>query len=393
MAKMIPLDEDVEYVLETLNFHGKGYIVGGAIRDILLKQEPKDIDFCTNIEYDKLLEIFSKHNPRETSKHFKTITITVNNKSFDISNMRKDVKCNSRKDTEIEFVDDIVEDLKRRDFTINAMAYDGIQIKTINQLSINDLKNKIIRFVGNADTRIKEDPLRIIRGLRFSSQKGFMIESNTIKAIEDNRELLTTVSSERIASEIDKILKADYVNGMKYLYKTKCLNVIFNTLFIECAIEKITNIMYSTQDINVRYALLYRIIDDEEKFYSIIRNTRILSNCKLLNLSLKIAEDSDTLNPTIVSLKEIANVLKTRELYNSFLEFCSVYKPYWNVDFDIFSDPVFLNDLKITGTELSKIIEKKTDIGRLLKLLLKHVHLVPSDNTKDKLLNLARELK
>ncbi|MGL4509163.1 MAG: CCA tRNA nucleotidyltransferase, partial [Cetobacterium sp.] len=160
----IKLTKDIKEILNILNTHGKGYIVGGYIRDYLLGLTPKDCDFCTDIDYSKLKDIFKDYSPKEIGKAFGIIQIVYNGKSYEIAKLRRDVIFTSfRNIAEVEFINDIYEDLKRRDFTVNAIAYNGSNLIYLSQVEIDDIKNRVLRFVGNGKKRIEEDPLRILR--------------------------------------------------------------------------------------------------------------------------------------------------------------------------------------------------------------------------------------
>ncbi len=120
------LNQAEKEILEILNTEGKGYIVGGYIRDILLGFSPQDCDFATNIEYSKLKEIFSKYSPIEIGKSFGIIQIRYGERRYEIAKFRKEMAFSKlRNQVEIEFIDEIKEDLQRRDFTINGIAFDG----------------------------------------------------------------------------------------------------------------------------------------------------------------------------------------------------------------------------------------------------------------------------
>ncbi len=206
-------------ILRKLNKYGKGYIVGGAIRDILLGLKPKDIDFTTNLPYETLKDLFSEYNPKETGKAFGVLRIRVNDTEYEIAKFRED-KYEEKdglkivpEDNKVDFVDDIEEDLARRDFSINAMAYnetDGIVDLYNGQ---KDIENKVINFVGNAEERIIEDPLRILRAFRFMSRLGFSLSENTIEAIKKQKDLLKSIPEERITMEFSKLLLGENVKN------------------------------------------------------------------------------------------------------------------------------------------------------------------------------------
>ena len=212
-------------ILNKLNKYGKGYIVGGAIRDILLGLKPKDVDFTTNLPYGTLKTLFSEYTPKETGKSFGVLRIRINNIDYEIAKFRKDnyEEKNGLKlipeEKKVSFVDDIRNDLARRDFTINAMAYnqkEGI-IDLYN--GQKDIENRIINFVGKAEERIIEDPLRVLRAFRFMSRLKFSLSENTVEAIKKQKELLKNISEERITMEFSKLLLGENIKNTLTLMK------------------------------------------------------------------------------------------------------------------------------------------------------------------------------
>ncbi|WP_339014550.1 CCA tRNA nucleotidyltransferase [Fusobacterium animalis] len=203
-------------ILNKLNKCGKGYIVGGAIRDILLELKPKDVDFATNLSYETLKTLFSEYTPKETGKSFGVLRIRINNIDYEIAKFRKDIYGKEKK---VSFVDDIRNDLARRDFTINAMAYnqkEGI-IDLYN--GQKDIENKVIDFIGNAEERIIEDPLRVLRAFRFMSRLDFSLSENTIEAIKKQKDLLKNIPEERITMEFSKLLLGENIKNTLTLMK------------------------------------------------------------------------------------------------------------------------------------------------------------------------------
>lgn len=203
-------------ILNKLNKCGKGYIVGGAIRDILLELKPKDVDFATNLSYETLKTLFSEYTPKETGKSFGVLRIRINNIDYEIAKFREDIYGKEKK---VSFVDDIKNDLARRDFTINAMAYnqkEGI-IDLYN--GQKDIENRIINFIGNAEERIIEDPLRVLRAFRFMSRLDFSLSENTIEAIKKQKDLLKNIPEERITMEFSKLLLGENIKNTLTLMK------------------------------------------------------------------------------------------------------------------------------------------------------------------------------
>ena len=211
-------------ILNKLNKCGKGYIVGGAIRDILLELKPKDVDFATNLSYETLKTLFSEYTPKETGKSFGVLRIRINNIDYEIAKFREDIYGKEKK---VSFVDDIRNDLARRDFTINAMAYnqkEGI-IDLYN--GQKDIENRIINFIGNAEERIIEDPLRVLRAFRFMSRLNFSLSENTIEAIKKQKDLLKNIPEERITMEFSKLLLGENIkNTLTLMRDTGVLELI-----------------------------------------------------------------------------------------------------------------------------------------------------------------------
>ena len=219
------LDKDVKFILKQLNKNGTGFLVGGAVRDKILNKDPGDYDFATDIEYSELKRIFADYNPKEMGAHFGILMIKVNGKSYEIAKFRKETGVyNSRYPKEIKFVKTIEEDLSRRDFTINSLAYNEETGIVDLYGGKQDIKRKVIRFVGKPKLRIEEDALRILRAFRFISKLGFNLDKKTAEAIYKKRKFLTKISKERIFDELSKILMGKFVK--KAFIEMKKLRVL-----------------------------------------------------------------------------------------------------------------------------------------------------------------------
>ena len=218
------LNSDVSFILEQLNKNGSGFLVGGAVRDLIMGRVPGDYDFATDIEYARLKEIFADYSPKEVGAHFGILIIKVNGKSYEIAKFRKEKGIyNSRYPKEIKFINSIDEDLARRDFTINALAYNEKTGVIDLYKGKKDIKYRTIKFVGNPKLRIEEDALRIMRAFRFISKLGFSLDKKTADAIYEKRRFLSKISKERIFDELSKILLGPYVK--KALYEMKNLGI------------------------------------------------------------------------------------------------------------------------------------------------------------------------
>ena len=201
------MNEKAEKIIKMMNDAGeKAYCVGGCVRDILLGKEPHDFDICTSAHPEKTEEILKEFPVIETGIKHGTVTVLVDGEPFEITTWRIDGKySDNRRPENVTFTPSLEEDLKRRDFTINAMAFDGEEV--IDPFGgKEDLKNGIIRAVGDPNERFEEDALRILRALRFASKLGFEIETKTAVAMREKKELLKEISAERIFSELKLIL-------------------------------------------------------------------------------------------------------------------------------------------------------------------------------------------
>lgn len=178
------------------------YLVGGCVRDLLLKKIPKDWDIATSALPEELLKIFEDFKIIPSGIKHGTVSLVKNRKVYEITTFRSPLNITSEERS-------IVTDLKARDFTINSMAYsfkDGILDPNNGE---SDLKSRLIKAVGNPDERFMEDPLRLLRAIRFSSALGFEIEGSTRKSIIKNAVLIKKVSMERIRDEFSRIIIGD----------------------------------------------------------------------------------------------------------------------------------------------------------------------------------------
>ena len=210
---------EVLKIIEKKGF--KAYIVGGYVRDIYLSLNASDIDIATSATPKDLIKIFKKNVIID--ENYGSTKLTYKNTCFDITTFRRDIKYkDNRKPTEIEYVDSIGEDLNRRDFTINTlyMDKDGNIIDILN--AKKDINNKVIRCVGNADEKLKEDSLRILRAIRFATVLNFKIDKELEHAIKKNISTLKELSFHRKKEELNYIFRSsNYEYGLELINKYK----------------------------------------------------------------------------------------------------------------------------------------------------------------------------
>lgn len=204
------------YVTEILNlFYQNGYeayVVGGSVRDIILGKSPDDYDITTNALPENVIEICkNKYKTVETGIKHGTVTVVSHNNNLEITTYRVDGEySDGRRPDSVAFTPNLNDDLKRRDFTINALVLNQDGCVNDYFYGIGDINKKIVRSIGKATDRFNEDALRILRALRFSAVLGFSIDEETSSAIHSEKHLLNKVSSERIFSELKKMFRTSH---------------------------------------------------------------------------------------------------------------------------------------------------------------------------------------
>ncbi len=199
------------------------YIVGGFVRDAIMNKKSYDIDICTTASVKDISKLF---NGNINNAMYGAFKMNIPPYNIDITTYRVELSYNKRRPT-ITYTDDINCDIKRRDFTINALLMDkNGNIKDLLG-GLDDIRNKKIRSIGNPNAKFTEDPLRMLRALRFHATLNFSIEKETLNALKKNKELLATLSKTRIKSEIDKILLSpNAVKSFDYLRKLGILKIL-----------------------------------------------------------------------------------------------------------------------------------------------------------------------
>lgn len=215
---MVKLSKGASFVIDTLTKNGFcAYAVGGAVRDSLLGKTPYDFDITTSATPDAIKKFFNK--TYDTGIKHGTVTVLIDDEPLEVTTFRSDGEYkDNRKPETVTLVNNVRDDLSRRDFTINALCFNEKEGLIDLFGGVSDLENKVIRAIGNPKTRFLEDALRILRAVRFSAQLGFSIEENTKNAIKEYAHLVKNLSAERIISEIDKIIMSDSPEHLKMLY-------------------------------------------------------------------------------------------------------------------------------------------------------------------------------
>lgn len=204
----ITIPSAVDKIIQKLEENGyEAYAVGGCVRDSVMGKVPSDWDICTSSLPEETLECLNAENIIKNGLKHGTVTVRVDGENYEITTFRTDGEyLDNRHPESVTFVRNLKEDLARRDFTMNALAYSNSRGLQDRFDGLKDIENGIIRCVGSPDRRFGEDALRILRALRFSSVLGFEIEKKTAKSIRKNAYLLKNISVERIMSEFVRIL-------------------------------------------------------------------------------------------------------------------------------------------------------------------------------------------
>ena len=208
MSIKIQIPEYAKIAMKELNQNGfEAFVVGGCVRDSIMGKIANDWDMTTSAEPSETLDVFKDFRTIPTGIKHGTVTVLIDKQPLEITTYRIDGEyTDNRRPDSVKFTRDIENDLSRRDFTVNAMAYnenDGI-VDLFG--GVNDIENKMIRCVGDPDVRFNEDALRIMRAIRFSATLGFEIEEKTAESIRKNKHLLKNIAAERIRVELEKLL-------------------------------------------------------------------------------------------------------------------------------------------------------------------------------------------
>lgn len=216
----IRLPEKVHKIIETLMAAGcEAYAVGGCIRDSVLGRTPNDWDITTSAKPEKIKQLFSR--TIDTGIKHGTVTVMMDREGFEVTTYRIDGEYeDGRHPKEVTFTAELEEDLKRRDFTINAMAYNEQTGLVDLYGGLQDIDRGMIRCVGEARERFTEDALRMLRAVRFSAQLGYQIERDTKKAIQELSPSLRRISAERIQAELVKLVVSDHPDYLRTAYET-----------------------------------------------------------------------------------------------------------------------------------------------------------------------------
>lgn len=436
MKLMREIPKYVEQIINELMLQNhQAFLIGGCVRDMLLEKEPKDWDITTSATPNEIMSMFSHVVP--TGEKHGTVTVIIENNPVEVTTFRKDGKYfDCRRPESDEFTKELIEDVARRDFTINTLALDINSNLYDYYEGQNDLKNKIIRVVGNGD-RFKEDALRMLRAIRFSVQLGFIIEPKTEEYIKIYAHLINNISAERIRDELCKIIMSP--NPDKGLITLQSLGLLkyiipeleqtfgFNQHNINHDYDVFTHIVNVVKEVpqrlNVRLGALlhdigkpisFSIDNGKGHFY----DHHIIGEKIALDIMKRLKFDNDITNsisilvkehmsryPRLrnISVKKLINRVGIENLEDLFdLQIADIIgaKHFYNQDhiqevinlknqvYDILNtkQPLTIKDLDINGYDLMDLgIKPGKEMGVILNNLLEKVLENPELNNKEEL--------
>lgn len=385
------------------------YMVGGAVRDILMDKTPHDYDFATNATPNQMLKIAEESNIEviPTGIKYGTVTFRIDDESFEVTTYRADGNySDGRRPDQVTFSTDILDDLSRRDFTVNAIALN--MLSNVNEYidpynGREDIKNKVLRTVGDPIERFTEDGLRILRAIRFKYKLGFKFNGATYDAIMSNWQLLEHISKERITSEFLQILTYGHLDFAEDCY---LIDALIKQILPEVYIENVYDCNWW------EYKTLFEFPDIETKLAFILKNSKtdVLDLCYKLKLSNKMSrdiveaiyckslfEEMLSSNDTTYIVRKLVSKCGKENTKRGFYLYDEIYnltEREWNYLIALLDhsdiEAVKLSDLDITGDDLISLGFNGREIGKALDYCLDQVLRDQSLNKKEKLMELVK---
>ena len=410
----IKMPKGAEFIIQSLEKSGfEAYIVGGCVRDAVLGREPEDWDITTSARPEEVKSIF--RTTVDTGIEHGTVTVLLPKdetgeevRSFELTTFRIDGEYeDSRHPKRVSFTSSLTEDLARRDFTINAMAY-HMDMGLIDPFSgMIDLENKTLRAVGKAEERFKEDALRMMRGIRFSAQLNFSLEEDCFMGMRKLRENLGKVSKERIAVELWKLLASEHPEKVEMLFSTGLSPYITRDfpkigeagipiLIPEAPKEKILrfglflrNVPMYAEKILRELKLDRMTIDGASRFAKLFSENEVENPYALRK---RIASDGMKMTWDFYAMQEA--ILKKKEnteldrIYLAVLQ----ERVEWLKEIEKRQDCVSFSEMQLGGKDLISLgVSPGKALGELLHCAFDYVLHYPSENDKEKLISYLRK--
>ena len=431
-------------IIETLEKNGySAYIVGGAVRDLLMGKTPHDFDIATSATPFQMKKIFKR--TIDTGLKHGTVTVVENKIGYEVTTFRSDGNyIDARHPGQVSFISSIEEDVKRRDFTVNAMAYNP-NLGVVDVVGgIEDIKKRLIRCVGEPEKRFSEDALRMLRAVRFSAALGFEIEESTGRALKKYSALIKKISSERVRDELNKILmseRPEYIQSLhtygllKYIMPEleACFGVLQRNKYhiydvfshIICAVKNTPADLvlrwaallhdigkplcqscdsngiihfygHHRESVKLANDILHRLRFDRDLIHDVlilIENHDVRIENSPPGVKRMMTRTGETLFEKLLILQEADNLAKNHKYFKE-------KKRKLNEIHDIYKlvlaerQPYTIADLEVNGKDLIKLgYRPGRALGDCLKKLLDEVIINPELNIRELLLLRAKELK
>ena len=412
----IKMPKGAEFIIQSLEKSGfEAYIVGGCVRDAVLGREPEDWDITTSARPEEVKSIF--RTTVDTGIEHGTVTVLLPKdvtgeevRSFELTTFRIDGEYeDSRHPKRVSFTSSLTEDLARRDFTINAMAY-HMDMGLIDPFSgMIDLENKTLRAVGKAEERFKEDALRMMRGIRFSAQLNFSLEEDCFMGMRKLRENLGKVSKERIAVELWKLLASEHPEKVEMLFSTGLSPYITRDfpkigeagipiLIPEAPKEKILRFGLFLRNVPMYAGKILRELKlDRMTIDGASRFAKLFSENEVENpyaLRKRIASDGMKMTRDFYAMQEA--ILKKKENTESDRIYLAVLQERveWLKEIEKRQDCVSFSEMQLGGKDLISLgVSPGKALGELLHYAFDYVLHYPSENDKEKLISYLRKQK
>lgn len=392
------LPKAIKKVMSVMHENGfECYIVGGCVRDYLMGKEPHDFDVTTNALPEETKKCFSEFRVIETGIQHGTVTVLIDGEPIEITTYRIDGEYeDNRHPSSVEFTSELKNDLSRRDFTVNALAYDGKNEICDLFSGREDLKNALIRCVGNPDKRFNEDGLRILRALRFSSVLDFDIEAETDKSIRRNKLLLKNISRERIFAELSKLVCGKRAERTLVEFR-EVFEEIIPQLKDAAEYEKCAGALSRiAPKKELRLAALFAECDDVKQIFKALKsdkNTAFKVSDLTADLKLALVANKKELKKLLIkrSFLYLHELTELKQAFGEGKEKCEEIHTLLN-EIEEKKECVRISMLDIDGNILKeKGLAEGKEIGEALKILLLAVIDGKTENKCEKLIEYVKE--
>ena len=381
------MSKNAEKIINKLIKNGyEAYLIGGCVRDMLMENDPLDYDITTSATPDIVTNLFERTVP--TGLKHGTVTVIIEKKSYEVTTFRTEgIYEDQRHPKEVVFTKSLKEDVKRRDFTINSIAYNNREGFIDYYGGKEDIKNKIIKTVGNPSERFSEDPLRILRGIRFAARFGFCIDEATYTSMKELMPLVKNISKERIFDELSKMFSKNPKEAVILLCDTGFFDIFFAIpakenieLIDKLKVKNFVTVFSLLYYNNLQYKEYLKLLKCSNKIKSDVDKICCCTDTKLYTKQdIKMMLKNHCFEDLIDEIFDIKILLKTADN--------SVYRMYEEIKIN--QECYQLSSLAINGKDLIKLGLKNDEIKKTLDCLL---NLVITDNSLNEKKNLTEIL-